>query len=470
MNFPNEMLLEVFCALPHADAVAAGFASRRFRTLAKPFIFPKLRVSFYTFDMESDTLRLPAPEETHDTLQKLAFYASRDIAPFLRGIKVNAALHAQHPDAARVPDGEAHVIADAFFAALPKFIGLRTINVHHAIFTKTALESLAMVVHRSITVSLYGCVIAPSLRLDCPLRIGTLEMYGKQLGDVWLSLLDPAVLRELTVWGVTHFPRFGAVPLPVFHNLTKLSLELDWRKVEHDLPILLQAFPAVTELYLEGWNGVPARLQPPLHGPRAFPNVLKMGCPHHALAVLLPCTSLVSLDVGPCTPNELSRSLGMLGPNYVPRTIVNLEIYLIAEGDRFLLRSSLEYFPKLQSLELIIIADIRGEWNDGAPEINWMLEVVSELPDTLPATLVKLDFRYELSNAPDDIPGSVVGGVATAPSPRELHTLLLERCSSLTDVSVTAGTDTKALDYSLVWTQTGGFSEPQLEYQLSSSA
>ncbi|KAF8151075.1 hypothetical protein K438DRAFT_1988344 [Mycena galopus ATCC 62051] len=138
-KFPNELWMEVFAHLPPDTHRSLSSTQRALCTLARPLGFTEFKLYPYPYELH------PPQAQLADALERLNFYTSPRIAPYVRACtaRLNHSRW-QGSGSAQVNDDEAtpHVLLNAFFARLPKFVALERFYTDRIRFTQLGIANL----------------------------------------------------------------------------------------------------------------------------------------------------------------------------------------------------------------------------------------------------------------------------------------------------------------------------------------
>ncbi|KAJ7221271.1 hypothetical protein GGX14DRAFT_353679, partial [Mycena pura] len=88
-DFPNEVWLHVFSYVPKNTLPAVSLTNSSFCRLIRPLLFTHLDFHPYACDRHTpETRGLPSSKEVERLMERLHFWCSDAIAPYVRSIKI----------------------------------------------------------------------------------------------------------------------------------------------------------------------------------------------------------------------------------------------------------------------------------------------------------------------------------------------------------------------------------------------
>ncbi|KAG6907775.1 hypothetical protein DXG01_007488, partial [Tephrocybe rancida] len=265
LRLPSEIWAEVFQHISFQHLKLASLACRDFRSIASPELFKEFKVQPYVTAIPSMQHHALSDMEAAKELQKLHFFTSTSIAPFVRKCTVSAQLvgppRPDNVDYGGLPDKPSidHVF-DATCQHLPRLFNIQKLQFSRISFTPIAISQLSFLPN------------IPSLIIDTchmvkihpPFPVihteafvfgyfwhTELQFFEPQGGaETWIRLFDPETLREIKIgsWpSVAERILRDYVTFPTFPNLHTLSLTMDQNVV---LPLfrLLSHLPSLRRL------------------------------------------------------------------------------------------------------------------------------------------------------------------------------------------------------------------------------
>ncbi|KAJ7480675.1 hypothetical protein FB451DRAFT_1446646 [Mycena latifolia] len=163
---PNELWLEIFDHLPLDTIECLSLTSRTFSPLTRPFLFAHFDFHPYASRMVNGVFALPSAEEVEQSLERLAFWASPEIAPFVRSCDITpwASMGAART---RAFSGTTtpYVLLAPFFDLLPCFTHMHRLHAKLVYFTQTGVTNLLRLPALA-SLHIDACGIAPGAHID----------------------------------------------------------------------------------------------------------------------------------------------------------------------------------------------------------------------------------------------------------------------------------------------------------------
>ncbi|KAJ6514313.1 hypothetical protein C8R47DRAFT_1090915 [Mycena vitilis] len=405
-HLPDEIWTEVLAHLPRDMLSNVNLTSLRLHCLTRPLLFRKFEFHPYTClpgyrttSGNPSSLALPGPEQINLVIQRLRFWSTDDIAPFVR-----SCLIAPWPTSAvhgwsffRVVWNDSFLAEDPYMLltslldALPRFTNLNNLTFDRVHFTQSRLERLALLPPlKFLGVSMCGVAEGEVLftsRLT-PLAVAEFKFIHDNSFDGvdhWLDLLPRDTLRHAEL--SCNKQLLDQIPNRApFLSVTTLKLEannlLPWT-------LILHKFPALEVLTIQNshWavNGAS-----PNWG--TFPPLREYAGPIGVLPFLLPLPTLRRVAV-PRWPIWGSKDiLGHFLALATPNTVTSLSAGFIDFEPRHL-EGLCVLFPNLTELRISISVD---NWA-GRPcnfDVDTVFDALAQ-HSPLPATIRKLALRWE---------------------------------------------------------------------------
>ncbi|KAJ7132650.1 hypothetical protein C8R46DRAFT_1140473 [Mycena filopes] len=422
---PNELWLEVFANLSRDTLKDISLTYRAFCRISRPLIFTHF--DFHPYCIASnDVLLLPEQEHVDAALERLNFWLSNEIAPYVRSCTITPwrplgpILATWRWDKNPTP----HVLLEAFFADLASFVGVQQIQAHGVYFTQTAIANLCRL--PALTTLRIERFAAPENdTVDLPsatLGVSKFTVSGamSDAGGLahWIPLLRPDSLRELNAQCSFRLfgPHIETGTLPVFPLVHTFSMTLDFTAMSRRLAVLAK-FPNVQTLTLVGVGHLSEAPQ----DTGLLPALREYTGPPESLVVFLARPTLTRLTIPFCPPDALMQRLSD-APRVLNITSLDVEFGGL---DTEQLDALFARLPHLKDLRLHIVVEVA----DGADDNSFATTFLSALPTTraLPPSLEHLtvSWQFEIDdyeNAPQaDEP----------PELPELRDALVARCSAL---------------------------------------
>ncbi|KAF8188469.1 hypothetical protein K438DRAFT_2019268 [Mycena galopus ATCC 62051] len=290
---PNELWLNTLKNLPpYPKSVISNFSltCRNFLHLSRPQMFCELRFTPHSLDLKGALLP-PSAADVDRRLERLDFFSSSEIAPFVRDchISVWETYDKDNSSKQSLSTDTPYILLEALFQRLVYFTGLQRFEAHHIHFTQAGVNNLCGLPNLS-QLHLSDCPVAPGEHIEpSPHALRLSEFYlfrGSKLGqvdDYWFPMLQPDQLRVLTsnfALGRT------AHALPSFNNVHTLEAIMHSPTPAQYLTIMSK-FPAVRTLKLHGKGLQPDGVAPTV---AVFPLLEEYYGPHEALPFFLATT------------------------------------------------------------------------------------------------------------------------------------------------------------------------------------
>ncbi|KAJ7185931.1 hypothetical protein C8R46DRAFT_1289352 [Mycena filopes] len=324
---PGELWLEILGNLrEYADRKTLSnfsVASHTFRSAALPLLFHKFRFTPYYIASKA-TLLLPSPTKIDQHLERLAFWTSPEIAPFVRYCDISAKEERYGETTQKaewsLSTDTPYTLLDALFERLAQFTGLKQLRAHHIHFTQARVDILCRLPILPFELGIHRCSVAPGERIDPSphgLRVSNFTLWHSHHsddgGDHWIPLLHPEHLHSLN----TDFdPRCMGRPdaIPFFPNVHRLTAKLHPTPSQNQ--IILSKFPAIRILKIEG---KPGDLSPGISAqtPPILPLLREYSGPHQILPMLTPAATLAHLRTSQCIRADLITTLRGMGTNSI---------------------------------------------------------------------------------------------------------------------------------------------------------
>ncbi|KAJ6486706.1 hypothetical protein C8R45DRAFT_995584 [Mycena sanguinolenta] len=211
--FPPELWLEVCSHLPPEARRSLSSTHRVLHDISRPLGFSEFTLYLYPYGFE------PQKTELDDALERLRFWTSPRIAPHVRSCITSQNVHWQRAREGR--SGE-HVLINAFFERLPRFIALERLDADYIRFTHTGIASLCGLPALTY-VRVSGRTIATPEHMDSALTLRVASFatgHDYYTHDIWFFLLSRETLRELDLFNTSPLARAEVPPFPNVHSLT----------------------------------------------------------------------------------------------------------------------------------------------------------------------------------------------------------------------------------------------------------
>ncbi|KAJ7934768.1 hypothetical protein B0H13DRAFT_2305220 [Mycena leptocephala] len=395
-RFPNELWLEVFSHLPRDTLKAVSLAYRTFHRLSRPALFRDFKFHPYAVHIDSGgaLAGLPPSADVNRSLERLNFWCSDEIAPFVRICRIipwypffsNSRLVFSTTDTP-------YTLLYALFERVPCFTGLKRLFAEHAHFTQTGVTNVCRLPTLS-RLDLVLCSVAPGEHIDpSTLGLGVSScllkpyIHSQDGFDPWVRLLRPEHLRQFQMSYNSRFFSERLHTTPSFPHVHTLSAKIDFSKMSQIL-MSLSKFPAVEVLTLAGWGTLPLGLQ----ASGVLPLVRDYtGCTQ-ALPFFLPLSTLRRIK----TTDELSANyfISQLRGLQPAPNITSLDVRFTTHFNNATLDTICAFFAQLTELRIHIFLELEDEFEDGVnPYATSFLRKLAVNP-TLPPTLKCLTLRW----------------------------------------------------------------------------
>ncbi|KAJ7505952.1 hypothetical protein B0H11DRAFT_1976796 [Mycena galericulata] len=387
-RLPNEMLLKIVEHLPRDELQVLCLTSHTFKSFSRPHLFSDL--VFHPYAIGGDGLMLPSPAEVDAYLQRLNFWSSDEIAPFVRSCTIQPWYGRENCVPAEAP----YILLAAFFEHLDRFGGLERLHAMEIDFTHAGLAALGRSSVRDVTINMSR--LPPLEGIDfssLALNVSSFCNGDIRLDPQWISLLRPQYLRKLQLRNHQPLEFLGnnTDSLPSFSLVEVLSLHVDTSQISHHLSLLTK-FPAVQVLSLQpldpNQHGGPL---PEIQFSELFPVLREYTGTSETVPLFLPLRTLerVAVDTRCNSERFATRLRGVGSPTNV--SSLNAKFYGFAHDK---LDTICTVFPALVELSIDI-------WLFGPEQVSVpskatsFFRMLTEKP-TLPATLERLAICWDL--------------------------------------------------------------------------
>ncbi|KAJ7185358.1 hypothetical protein C8R46DRAFT_1342644 [Mycena filopes] len=401
-RIPNELWLKALGFAPTEALTRISTTSRRFCSLSRPHIFAEFR--FHPYAIGDQGLLLPNPRRMKKASERLKFWLSDEIAPFVRVCSITPFTG---PKTSKFSTSdEPYTLLAAFFDGLGIFTGLQILTADKVHFTQIGVSNLCVLPNLH-TLRIWDHKVSPGhvinfsglqLRSLRSLRIPINFMSDKEINHTeWIPLLDAGNLRELEL-SFNHPRSVDIDLLPQFPHAEMLVVYSSLTTTPQTFRIVAK-FPALQSLTLVDM----AREDRPWDSPRLqlAPSELplslkKYAGPFQALHLLLPLPDLTSITIdAECPPLPFLEELRGIG---APR-ITSLSL-TFAYFNPTLFEQLCEVFPAVIRLH-ITVGDAEGapedwELDDFDPANNdWKVpELLQSLVTSLPPRIKHLALQW----------------------------------------------------------------------------
>ncbi|KAJ6476462.1 hypothetical protein C8R47DRAFT_1323592 [Mycena vitilis] len=340
---PNELLLEILRHLPTYDRETLrnfSLACRAFRCVSRPRLFAHFYFPAYR---EGSGLLLPSPTGVDCCLERLSFWCSPEIAPFVRSCEITRSQKSEWSFATYSP----YILLDAVLNGLALFTRLQRLEISYILFTPARVDTLRYLPTLSnLTVSWCTFVSGRYAITSSPLRVSSFEELKWHEDQLWIRIIHPDHLHTLRT---TFHPRDLDV-IPSFPNLHTLDVTMHLAMPAQNIAIL-NKFPTVQVLKLRGKKDFPETVS--LLAPPVLPALTEYSGPYQYLPLFLALDSLAHLTINSCSPSAFISSIRGVRPN-----IASISVEFIVDADHDFNLFDIEAFGTLVA-RLPELTDIR---------------------------------------------------------------------------------------------------------------
>jgi hypothetical protein len=318
LPLPPEIWLAVFEDIDDMSNVRLTCTS--FAALGKVQAFSSLKISPFILAADGDYYRRWAFTEdvVAERLNRLDFWASDDIAPFVRHCKVYPQFYSESmASMVRWRKGHAKEFINAVFQRLPLFLNLHRLEISHIPVSEQILTQLCQL-KALRTLEVTDCTLVARIAPRPPLDITNIHFYSgtgsltyrdwEERGDVgWLDVLNPDTIRRICI-------SFNEPKVVHLHGVaTKHSLcdsfTSESERVSRHILSILSHPSALEELKIYPFRSgtCEADLDPPSNytlGSLSLPSLQEYDGPYQYLSWVttgpeLRSVSLITLDQSP---------------------------------------------------------------------------------------------------------------------------------------------------------------------------
>ncbi|KAJ7644737.1 hypothetical protein FB45DRAFT_1053412 [Roridomyces roridus] len=430
---PNELWLEIFGLIPQDSLKHIHATDRKFANVSRALLFSHLVFHPYHLDQVERRLTLPSPDGVQLALDRLNFWSSDDISPYVRECTIAprcwrageaGSVLLEHTDSP-------HILMISFMDLLAKFTALKKLSARQAHFTQAGLVSLCQLPLLTELATRW-CDIVPGETIDATsLQLRTTKLLHHadvgvawdedKLCTLWLSIVHRECLQELQLTGSG-----SGFEGPAFPNVSRLGLGPNFSTMNRNLATLSR-FPAVRKLWLQGLGEFQYQSTDAssLHGHDVLPLLQEYSGSWKPLHMFLPKPTLACLDIHFCTPEELSSQLR---EEY--RHITSLYATLI-DLDQQTLNTICTCLPELTELHIRIYTFDDAQREDGFnPKATSFFSTFGTTLTSLPPTLKRLAIAWEFEFESDDAQ-VVYPGPKHIPDFLAMRDKLRKRCPAL---------------------------------------
>ncbi|KAJ6518286.1 hypothetical protein C8R47DRAFT_1232463 [Mycena vitilis] len=417
---PDELWLEVFCNLPRETLKDVSLTYPTFRRLTRTLLFAHFDFHPYAFGADS-ALLLPPDAELAILTERLGFWTSDEIAPFVRSCDITP----MRPKlvSAFTKSTNPYVLLNIFFARMPCFSSLRRLITRYIDYTPLAMANLCRIPSLS---SLFPDQF-PGIREEPEptanphaLALSSFALrHGVAREDAiahWIPSLQPEHLRELDL--MCNPVALGETidAIPTFPRVHKLSLTMNLSRMLF-IRAVMAKFPAVRVFTIRGWGEV-GDGDPP-HGSvgrddaMPFPALEEYIGLDKTLSMFLPLPTLARITILDGRPAGVIAQLQTARSPLANITAFTAQFWESLDG--LVLGTLLGLLPRLNELRIRINMEIDDDdievFEDGinpyATQFFHCLPFTPNLPPTLEQLALSWSFEFtefDADPAPEKTP------------------------------------------------------------------
>ncbi|KAF7344702.1 L-aminoadipate-semialdehyde dehydrogenase [Mycena venus] len=461
---PNELWLEIFSDLSPDALKDVSVTNRTFCHTTRRLLFAHFDFHPYAIGPHSAPI-LPSDLDVARYLERLDFWTSDEIAPFVCSCTITPTRRASPFDTVKVSPGP-YVLLEPFFERIVRFTGLQRLMAKHAHFNAVALGNLRrmpslthlQIDHFEITAGESMDFILQPLSLT---RFSVSHNVTREDGlEHWIPLLNPEHLRELNIMCNLRILGESTDAIPIFPRLQKLSLFLNLATMSRNLATMSK-FPGVRVVTIEGWGEVDS--WPDLHTQQGvFPLLTEYIGTYKILPLFFHRATLTRITITGATPEILiARLQGLRTPLNITAVTASFHRFdgNFGSFDTAVLSTLFDVLPRLTEFCLRITLELEDDdlEDDANPIATSFFEALAHTP-VLPPTLQRLALSWEFEyhdleceptvNDPPDLPR--LRDVLTERCPRlqslwlDGHDFLLQWRKAIDGICVEASADNAA--------------------------
>ncbi|KAJ7691450.1 hypothetical protein B0H17DRAFT_1063188 [Mycena rosella] len=438
---PNELWIEILGTLSPDTLKDISVTNRTFCRTIRRLLFAHFDFHPYGVGPHSTPI-LPSDVEVTRHLERLDFWTSDEIAPFVRSCTITP-MRSTGPaypfdtvKASRSKKPAPYVLLEPFFERITCFTGLRRLKARGAHFTPVALANLRRmpslthlhIDHFEITAVESMDFILQPLSLT---RFSISHDVTREDGlEHWVPLLNPEHLRELNIMCNLRVLGESTDVIPIFPRLHKLSLLLNLATMSRNLATMSK-FPGVRVVTIEGWGEVDTWPDLRMQQPDSFPLLAEYIGTYKILPLFFCRATLTRITITDATPEILIAQLQGLR---TPLNITSVTAYFhrfdgnFGSFDTAVLGTLLDVLPRLTEFCLRITLELEDDdlEDDANPVATSFFEALADTPG-LPPTLQHLALSWEFEYHDLESEPTVKG----PPDLPQLRDALVERCPGL---------------------------------------
>ncbi|KAJ7132972.1 hypothetical protein C8R46DRAFT_1235515 [Mycena filopes] len=383
-----------------------NLGNKLFHALSRPRLFSDFTFHPYSteaYGMSAEDLYLPLDPSPKHVSERLQFWASEEIAPLVRGCMIEPLAFAK-AERERPADEDPYTLLNAFFALLPRFVNLESLDAFTIHFTNASLATLSLL-PKLTSVGVDMCCLVQDERLQplsSPLKLTTFTFANAEdQEDWWYRALSPDTLQTIGLdLSQLHFQNLFSddmQPLPTFPNVHTFHLAVGRAMGPHHFTPLAK-FPGVKQLHLTKCHTFPG-FPPTLDdlGDTKFCPLLEVYRGPAALLPFLALSTVEELIIDRCPFDDF---VGAMRRASTPNNLVVLDL-----TSSNLLTSLSVLANLLPTVENLSVTMYRGGFPD-EDDLTMITTFWENLPSSrLPPKLVKLlidvDVDERIPSPPD---------------------------------------------------------------------
>ncbi|KAF7320665.1 hypothetical protein HMN09_00151500 [Mycena chlorophos] len=414
IHISDEVWDEILRCVPDEERAAVSTVSRQLRRISLPQLVK--RVVLRAYSSKDGQLLLPSTSIVEGMLERLAFYTSPKIAPYVRSCKITTYMQTHAPFA---PSNDPHLLQTAFFQKLSCFAGLRSLSMSRIHLTGQDL-TLLMGLRSLESFEAEHCPLPSTCPpgLDASLTLPSLSFIPEKFDEdgeefeTWLKLIDTTKLRRVALRNSI----YNADGLSSYPAVTELvtSSDASWSDVRQ-LERLLGCFPGIRRLRLDVPTisfSSPSHPDPSFIGDLSLDYLEELEIVEDFLGAFLPFSDTITrLNVYGMETRTLKEVFGTRA-TYTNLTSLFATILKLASKD---LGTVLRHLTKLEKCMIVSEYEdtkMRGAENKIATKFfSEILQPKVTLPRTLTHLALFLNLDTDNDGAP--IPHAFIDPVAT---------------------------------------------------------
>ncbi|KAJ7644762.1 hypothetical protein FB45DRAFT_1053434 [Roridomyces roridus] len=406
---PNELWHDILGFVPRESLPRIASSHRQFNALCRTILFDHF--TFCPYAEDQGLIALPSPKDIQHSLERLSFLCSDDIAPLVRQCTLTPGYFFKRSNAPlKEPDVSSYTLLAAFFEKFENFTGLQKFSAHFIHFSHAGLTGLCQLPLLA-DVHIYACTVdhgldTSGLELPTPrFAYGDVyEAYGdvhkaREGPEIWLSLVNPAHLRDLSVRGNPLLAATAIAASPLFANVCSLGLNLTTS--ESQTRATLSRFPAVRVLTLsQQWTTAP-QCELPSSSVQILPALEEYQGSPQPLHLFFTRPTLRNLQVGVCDAADLIAEFRDESNPHITSAVLSFTGNDL-HAEQF--NAICAALPGLVDLHIFLCTDEPPVWNNPVHGLTSRSAIFfSSLVDTpaLPQTLQRFGVEWRCEYAMD---------------------------------------------------------------------